>query len=432
MFRKFVEMFRHQEIRNRILFTIAIFLIYRLGVAIPVPKIDSTALMAGMNENSLLGMINLLGGGNFERFSIFAMGVGPYITASIVIQLLSMDVIPYLTDLTKTGGAEGKKKIDQITRYFGLVLSFAQAYAMTYAFNVGYHILVDGKFSTYMYVATILTAGTMFLLWVADRISMFGIGNGISMIIFAGIVSNYPTMFSTIFRAFVGGGTDQPASFSGLLLFLGYVAVFLVIIIGVIIMSNAVRKIPIQYTSSNLGRARKDVNFLPLRINSASVTPVIFASAIMTAPLTILSFLKPTPFSKTLNTILDMGKPWGLGIYVVLIILFTFFYTNLQVDPETTAENLNKNGTYIPGIRPGVETKEYITKVLNRITVMGAISIAFIGALPHLITMFTDLPQSFALGGTGIIIVVGVAQETVTDLLGKLTQKNYKSFKRGF
>ncbi len=431
MFRKFIEMFKHKEIRNRILFTVTIFLIYRLGAAIPVPKIDSTALMAGMNENSLLGMLNLLGGGNFERFSIFAMGVGPYITASIVIQLLSMDVIPYLTDLTKTGGAEGKRKIDQITRYFGLILAFAQAYAMTYAFNVGYHILVDGKVSTYLYVATILTAGTMFLLWVADRISMFGIGNGISMIIFAGIISNYPTMFTNIFRALVGGSPENPASFTGLLFFLAYVTAFLIIILGVIIMSNAVRKIPIQYTSSNMGRGRKDVNFLPLRINSASVTPVIFASAVMTAPLTIISFFKTTKFSEALALILDTTKPWGLGIYVVLIILFTFFYTNLQVDPATTAENLNKNGTYIPGIRPGVETKEYITKVLNRITVMGALSIAFLGALPHLISMLTPLPQSFALGGTGIIIVVGIAQETVTDLLGKLTQKNYKSFKRG-
>lgn len=424
-------MFKHKEIRNRILFTIAIFCLYRLGAAIPVPKVDSAALMAGVADNSLLGMMNLLGGGRFEMFSIFAMGVGPYITGSIVIQLLSMDVIPYLTDLTKSGGAEGKKKIDQITRYFGLVLAFAQAYTMTYAFNVNYGILADGKISTYLYVATILTAGTMFLLWIADRISLLGVGNGISMIIFAGIVSNYPTMFSNIYSAFVGS-VDSASTVTGVLMFVAYVVVFLIIILGVIFIGNATRKIPIQYTSSNLARGRKDVNFLPLKINSASVIPVIFSSAMMSAPLTILSFFKPTTFSKTLSEILSMNKPWGLAIYVVLIILFTFFYTNLQVDPATTAENLSKNGTYIPGIRPGAETKDYINKVLNRITVMGALSIAFIGALPYVISMLTNLPTSVALGGTGIIIVVGVAQETVKDLMGQLTQKNYKGFKRGF
>ena len=432
MFDKLLDLFRHKEIRNRILFTLAIFCLYRLGAAIPVPKVDSAALMAGTNKDSLdlLAMLNLLGGGLFERFSIFAMGVGPYITGSIVIQLLSMDVIPYLTELTKTG-AEGKRKLDQITRYFGLVLAFAQAYALTYSFNVQYGILADGKISTYLFVATILTAGSMFLLWIADRISMYGVGNGISMIIFAGIVSNYPTMFSGIYASLVGG-SDSASRVNGLLMFVGYIAMFLVIILGVIFVGNAVRKIPIQYTSSNLARGRKDVNFLPLRINSASVIPVIFSSAIMTAPMTILSFFKPTPFSTALGNILNIQKPWGLAIYVVLIILFTFFYTNLQVDPQTTAENLNKNNTYIPGIRPGVETKEYITKVLNRITVMGAISIAAIGALPYLISMFTNLPASYSLGGTGIIIVVGVAQETIKDLMGQLTQKTYKGFKRKF
>ena len=431
MLSKFIEMFKHKEIRNRILFTIFIFIIYRLGAAITAPKVDNVKLLAGVADNSLLGMLNLLGGGAFERFSIFAMGVGPYLTGSIVVQLLSMDVIPYLTDLSKTGGPEGKKKLDQITRYFGITLAFAQSYAMTYAFHNGYGILVDSKLSTFLYIAVILTAGTMFLLWLGDRISLYGVGNGISMIIFAGIVSNYPMMFSQIYATMVGG-SDSTATFSGILAFTGYILVYLLIMVLVIFIGNAERKIPIQYTSSNLSRSKKDINYLPLKINSASVMPVIFSSAIMTAPMTILSFFKETEFSKALGDILNMNKPIGLAIYVVLIILFTFFYTHLQVDPERTAENLGKNGTYIPGIRPGVETKEYIAKVLNRITVMGALSIASIGALPHLIAMFSPLPASFALGGTGVIIVVGVAQETVQDLLGQLTQKSYKGFKRGF
>ncbi len=432
MINKFVEMFKHKETRNRILFTLALFFIYRLGAAIPVPKVDSAALLKGVTDNSLLGMLNLLGGGALERFSIFAMGVGPYITASIIIQLLSMDVIPYLTDLTKTGGAEGKKKIDRITRYFGVVLAFVQAYTMTYAFDVSYGILVSSKISTYLYIATILTAGTMFLLWLGDQISTHGVGNGISMIIFAGIISNYPANFSSVYSTLVGGGADSTATFNGILAYIGYIAVYLIIIVLVIFMNNAVRKIPIQYTSSSLAKSRKDINYLPLRINSASVIPIIFASAIMTAPLTILSFFKESSFSIMLNNILNMKRPLGLGIYIVLVILFTFFYTALQVDPEKTAENLGKNGSYIPGVRPGVETKEYIYKVLNRITVMGALFIAFIGAIPYVIPMVTSLPSSFGLGGTGIIIVVGVAQETVKDLLGQLTQKNYKGFKRTF
>lgn len=431
MMSKFVELFKHRETRNRILFTLAMFLVYRLGAAISVPKVDSVALMSGIADNSILGMLNLLGGGALERFSIFAMGVGPYITASIIIQLLSMDVIPYFTDLAKTG-AEGKKKIDKITRYFAVCLAFVQAYTMTYAFDVSYNILVDSKISTFLYVATILTAGTMFLLWMGDRISSHGVGNGISMIIFAGIVSNLPNNFSSVYSTLVAGGADATATFNGVLAFIGYLLIYVLIVILVLFMNNAVRKIPIQYTSSSVAKSRKDINYLPLRINSASVIPIIFASAIMSAPLTVLSFFPETDVSIFLNRILNMKQPLGLGIYVVLVILFTFFYTSLQVDPEKTAENLGKNGSYIPGVRPGVETKEYIYKVLNRITVLGALFIAFIGALPYFIPMVTSLPSSFGIGGTGIIIVVGVAQETVKDLIGQLTQKNYKGFKRTF
>ncbi len=432
MFNKFIDLFKHKEIRNRILFTLAMFFIYRLGAALSVPSVDNELLMQGMADNGILGMMNLLGGGALQQFSIFAMGIGPYITASIIIQLMSMDVIPYLTDLARSGGAEGKKKIDRITRYFAVILAFFQAYTMTYAFDISYGILINNDISTFLYVATILTAGTMFLLWMADRISSHGVGNGISMIIFAGIVANYPSNFSSAYSTLVSGGADASATFNGMLAFAGYVIINLAIIALVIFMNNAVRKIPIQYTTSSLAQTKKNINYLPLKINSASVIPIIFASAIMTAPLTVLSFFPQTDFTITLSKILDIGQPVGLGIYVVLVILFTFFYTSLQVDPEKIAENLGKSGSYIPGIRPGIETQEYINRVLKRITVLGALFIAFIGALPYLIPMFTSLPSSFGLGGTGIIIVVGVAQETIKDLVGQLTQKNYKGFKRTF
>lgn len=432
MFNKFIEIFKHKDTRKRIAFTLAMFFVYRLGAAISIPRVDTTALLESASSNSIFGMLNLLGGGALERFSIFAMGVGPYITASIVIQLLSMDVIPYLTDLSKNGGDEGKKQIDKITRYMAVILAFVQAAVMTYGFNVSYSILADSSISTYLYVATIMTAGTMFLLWIGDRITTHGIGNGISMIIFAGIVSNYPANFSQIYSTLVDG-SDAASAFSGMLGFVGYILIQLLIILLLLFTGNAVRKIPIQYTTSSTNVGRKNVNFLPLKINSAGVIPIIFASAVMTAPLTIMSFFSTTSTAyTTLSGILSFSTPLGLTIYVLLIIMFTFFYTSLQIDPERTAENLSKNGTYIPGIRPGKESVEYIGKVLNRITVLGALSIAFIGALPYLITMFTNLSSSFGIGGTGIIIVVGVAQETVKGLLSQSTQRNYKGFKRSF
>ncbi|MFV0255433.1 MAG: preprotein translocase subunit SecY [Erysipelotrichaceae bacterium] len=432
MFNKFIEIFKHKETRNRILFTLAMFFIYRLGAAISIPRVDTSAILDSASSNSIFGMLNLLGGGALEQFSIFAMGVGPYITASIVINLLSMDVIPYLTDQAKHGGAEGKKKIDQITRYLAVILAFAQSAVMTYGFNVSYGILADNSITTYLYVATIMTAGTLFLLWIGDRITMHGIGNGTSMIIFAGIISNYPASFAQVYSTLVDG-SDASAAFSGMLGFIGYLLIQFLIVILLLYTGNAVRKIPIQYTTSSTNVGRKNVNYLPLKINSAGVIPIIFASAVMIAPLTIMSFFSTSSSAYVfLSGVLDFSTPIGLGIYVLLIIIFTFFYTGLQIDPEKTAENLSKNGTYIPGIRPGNEAKEYINKVLNRITVLGALSIAFIGALPYLIPMFTNLPSSFGIGGTGIIIVVGVAQETVKGLLSQSTQRNYKGFKRSF
>ncbi|MGB4985575.1 MAG: preprotein translocase subunit SecY [Erysipelotrichaceae bacterium] len=428
MLNKLKDLFKNKDIRNRILFTLAMMLIYRLGAAIPVPKVDTNVLMASLNDNSLLSMMNMLGGGALERFSIFAMGVGPYITASIVIQLLAMDVIPSLTEMAKSG-ATGRQQMDKITRYLGVILAFVQAGTMTYAFDVSYGILSTSNIATYLYIATVLTAGTMFLMWLGDRITTKGVGNGVSMIIFAGILSNIPWNFLQVFNTLVDT-SDSSTTFNGMLGFIGYCLMFLFIILLVIFMNNAVRKIPIQYTSSSLAKGRKDINYLPLKINSASVIPVIFASAIMTAPITILSFFPQTEFSKTLSSVLSFSSISGLAIYLALIVMFTYFYTGLQVDPEKIAENLGKNGTYIPGIRPGKETKEYIHKVLYRITTLGAMFLAFIALLPYVIPMITKLPASFGLGGTGIIIVVGVASETMKDLMGRLTQKSYKGFSR--
>ena len=425
MIQTFLSLFKNKEIRGKILFTLAMLFIYRLGSAIPVPGVDSEILAASVSDKSIINMMNLLGGGTFERLSIFAMGVTPYITASIVIQLLSMDVIPYLTELAKSGQT-GRLKLDKITRYLGVILSFVQAFTMVMGFDRSYGVMTNGGGAAYLYAATVLTAGTMFLLWIGDRISQFGIGNGISIIIFAGIVSNLPFNYAQVYNVLVDTA-NQTAMFNGIIEFVLYLIVNLVIIVLVVIMQLAVRKIPIQYTSSSLAKGRNDITYLPLRINSASVIPVIFAQAIITAPQIVLSFVNYEAY-QSLSNFLSLQKPLGLLLYAILTILFTFFYTDLQVNPEKIAENLGKSGAYIPGVRPGNETKEYLKKVLNRITVLGACGLTIIAVIPYLLPMITNLPASTSVGGTGIIIVVGVAMETMTQLKGQLTQKQYHGF----
>ena len=427
MMRTFSSMFKNKEIRNKILFTLAMLLIYRVGSAIPVPGVDATKLASQISDNSVLSMMNLLGGGALERLSVFAMGVTPYITASIIIQLLSMDVIPALTEMTKSGQT-GRMKMEKITRYLGVVLSFVQAYSLVYGFDKQYSVLANSNLSGYLYTATVLTAGTMFLIWLGDRISMKGIGNGLSIIIFAGIVSNMPSQFVQVWNV-LAGGTTQGELFNGILQFALFVLLYIIIIVFVVVMETAVRKIPIQYTNSSSYTRGNDVTFLPLKINSASVIPVIFAQSIMTAPQIVISFFNQDLY-KTLQTYLSLSSTTGLILYAVLTFLFTFFYTDLQVDPDQVADNLSKSGAYIPGIRPGNETKTYLHKVLNRITVLGAIALVIVATLPYILPMFTSLPSSISIGGTGIIIVVGVAMETIAQLKGQLTTKAYHGLLR--
>ena len=427
MLKTIISMFKSKDIRNRILFTLAMLFIFRFGAAITVPGGDIST-MTNAKSNSLFEMINLLGGGGLEQLSVFALGVGPYITASIIIQLLSMDVIPALTELAK-GGATGKKQIDKYTRYLAVVLGFFQASTLIYGFSRAYPgLLVEGDgWASILYISTVLTGGSMFLLWIGDRISMKGIGNGISMIIAAGIIARLPHQMITAWETVVDTSSSS-ATFNGILGFAGYILCYLLIIVFVVFMQTAERKIPIQYTSSTVTTRKKDMTYLPLKINSASVIPVIFASSLMVAPLSIVKMITSADWVNTLEYFLGLQTPVSLVIYVVLTILFTFFYTQMQVDPSKIAENLGKSGTYIPGIRPGSETKEYINKVLNRITVLGALGLAFIAVLPHALPLFTSLPASMGIGGTGIIIVVGVAMETVKQIQGRMTQKSYRGF----
>ena len=420
--------FTNKDIRNRILFTLFAFLVYRLGSAITVPDVNTADLVAGIEDNSLFAMINLLGGGGLEQFSIFALGVTPYITASIIIQLLSMDVVPHLSELAKNG-ATGRKTLDKYTRYLAVVFAFVQSFSLVYGFSQTYTTLIEGgvTMAKIMYIATIFTAGSMFLVWIGDQISIKGIGNGISMVIMAGIVGRMPQQFADAWTTLIGAESTIE---NGAWLFAGYILVYLLIIIFVTLINTAERRIPIQYTSSSIQLSkRSESNYLPLKVNSASVIPVIFASSLMMAPLQIASFFPTTDIIRTMQDWLGLQTWYSLVIYVLLILFFTFFYTKMQINPEKISENLGKSGAYIPSVRPGTETKNYVNKVLSRITVLGSICLALIAVLPHIMPLiWTDMPTSMALGGTGMIIVVGVAIETVRQVQGLITQKSYKKY----
>ncbi|WP_302954407.1 preprotein translocase subunit SecY [Faecalitalea cylindroides] len=420
--------FTNKDIRNRILFTLFAFLVYRLGSAITVPDVNTADLVAGIEDNSLFAMINLLGGGGLEQFSIFALGVTPYITASIIIQLLSMDVVPHLSELAKNG-ATGRKTLDKYTRYLAVVFAFVQSFSLVYGFSQTYTTLIEGgvTMAKIMYIATIFTAGSMFLVWIGDQISIKGIGNGISMVIMAGIVGRMPQQFADAWTTLIG--TESTIE-NGAWLFAGYILVYLLIIIFVTLINTAERRIPIQYTSSSIQLSkRSESNYLPLKVNSASVIPVIFASSLMMAPLQIASFFPSNDIIRTMQDWLGLQTWYSLVIYVLLILFFTFFYTKMQINPEKISENLGKSGAYIPSVRPGTETKNYVNKVLSRITVLGSICLALIAVLPHIMPLiWTDMPTSMALGGTGMIIVVGVAIETVRQVQGLITQKSYKKY----
>ena len=420
-------MWTNKDIRKRILFTLFAFLVYRLGCAITVPGVNTEGLVGSLENNSLFAMMSLLGGGGLEQFSVFALGVIPYITASIIIQLLSMDVIPALTELSKSG-ANGRKKLDQYTRYLAVVFSLVQSISISYSFSHMYSGLFIGGLDTarLLYVSMIFTAGSMFLIWLGDQISAKGIGNGISMVIMAGIVGRLPQQFSSAWSALI---TSKMAN--GALIFAAYIIMYLLIIVFVTLINTAELRIPIQYTSSSVSLSKNSkMNYLPLKINSASVIPVIFASSLMMAPLQVASFFaNGASWYTTMSNWLGMSTWYSVLIYVLLILFFTFFYAKMQINPEQVAENLGKSGAYIPRVRPGKQTEIYVDKALSRITVLGAVSLALIAVLPHLMPLlWPDMPSSMALGGTGMIIVVGVAIETVAQVQGLLTQKAYKKY----
>ena len=425
MFKTFIDFFKHKDIRKKIFFTLFILFIFRLGSSIPAPGVDTTVIK--LSANSLLTMMSILGGGSIEQMSIFSLGVGPYITASIIVELLAMDIIPALAEMAKSG-KKGRQQMDRITRYLGVVMALVQGYFIVQYLDkayAGYGFVKNPGFTSYLYISIIFTAGTMFLLWLADQITAKGIGNGTSMIIFAGIVADMPTTFRIVYETFLGENATSTLGVGG---FIAYIVMYIAIIILVVLMQMAERRIPIQQSSSRaLNKTKGDLNHLPLKINSASVIPVIFASALIQGPQIIASWVNQDAY-QWLTKICDFSSPWFLCFYALLIILFTFFYTNLTIDPQKMADDLAKNGQYIPGVRPGTETRNYVSKVLNRITCLGALLLTFIAILPYVTSNLTGLPQRAAVGGTGIIIVVGVAMDTIKQMKSQMTSKQYKSF----
>ena len=422
MFKTFIDFFKNKDIRKRILFTLLVLFVYRLGSALTAPGINSTVIK--LSANSILGMMNILGGGSIEQMSIFSLGVGPYINASIIIELLAMDIIPALAEMAKSG-KKGRAQMDRITRYVGVAMGLVQGYFIVQYLSNQYSMVDNPGFASYAYIAVIFTAGSMFLLWLADKITQYGIGNGTSMIIFAGIVADMPSTWKTVYNTFLGADATSKLGVGG---FIVYCIMYIAIIVLVVLMQLAERRIPIQQSSSRaLNKTKGDLNHIPLKINSASVVPVIFASALIQGPQIIASWINTDAYN-WLAKVCDFSSPWFLCFYALLIILFTFFYTNLTIDPQKMADDLSKNGQYIPGVRPGSETKNYVSKVLNRITVLGSLLLTFIAILPYVISNLTGLSQTAAVGGTGIIIVVGIAMDTIKQMKGMLTNKQYKSF----
>lgn len=415
MFATFKQIFapRNKELRKRILFTLGALLVFAVGTSIKIPGTNSISSDLGFLE-----LLNTMGGGALKNASIFGLGVMPYISASIIIQIFSMDIIPYFTDLAKEGYS-GRRKLNSITRYFGIFIAFIQGLIL--AMGV---VGSSADAFEYIRVAIILTAGTAFLLWLGDQITQKGVGNGLSLIIMAGIVASLPYMMTEAFKTFVLGNDNL---FIGIVSFLVYLAIYVAIVIGVVFIQESERRIPIQYSNKTSSAYGAKQTYIPFRVNSAGVMPVIIASTLIAIPQTLANFITNEGYIKFVNNYLNYNTVIGLIIYLLLIVLFSYLYTLLQFRPADISSNLQKNGGYIPGIRPGEETKKYIKKILVRITTFGTLFLVVIAALPIVFANYSKVENAnITLGGTGLLIVVGVALETYKQIESTLSQKEYK------
>ena len=430
MLQTFRNAWRIEELRKKILFTLLIVLLYRLGNAVPVPFVDTKALadyfQASGLQNTILGLFNVMSGGAFSQATIFALSIQPYINASIIIQLLCI-AIPSLERLQKEGGEEGKKKIASITRYSTVAIGLLQGFA--YYMMMRNYSLINADFAHNVWAAIVIiltfTSGSALIMWLGEQITEFGIGNGISMILFAGIVSRIPQLVSTMVSSLANGSLKW---YTALLLIVGILA----IMIFIVFITNSERRIPVQYAKRVVGRKMYggQSTHLPIKVNMSGVLPIIFAQSIASLPATIIAFTgtSSTGFWAWMNKyVFDNKSVVYMVCYFLLIIAFSYFYATIQFNPIEIANNLKKNGGFIPGFRPGKPTADFILKVINKITLFGALYLAIVAIMPILVGIIIG-NSSLGIGGTSVIIVVGVALETVKALEAQMLMRHYKGF----
>lgn len=422
MLKTVAQAWKVAEIRSKMLFTLLMLLIFRVGSNIPVPNIDRTVLASMFTGDAgLFDLFDLFSGGAFSNFTIFALSITPYVTASIIIQLLTM-AFPYFQRLAQEG-TEGRKKMAQITRYLTVVLGLVQAIGLT--IGLFRKAVIDRSAFSIIVVVLVLTAGTAFLMWLGEQINERGVGNGISLIIFAGIVARIPSGIRSVLTSVSDGAVS-------IVTFIILIILAVLVIMGVVLIQEGQRRIPVQYAKRVVGRKMYggQSTHIPIKVNQSGVIPIIFALSLLQFPLTITYFFPDTGFTTWVTKWLSPAGNPGVWIYallnIVLIIAFTYFYGGIIFNPPEVARNLKANGGFIPGIRPGKATEDYLTKVMNRITVVGAIFLAIIATLPTIISLFTPLQIRF--GGTSLLIAVGVALETVRALDNQMLMRNYQGF----
>ena len=437
MFKTIANALKTPEVRKKVLYTLLLIVVFRLGCYITVPGVDNIALNEAMSStDGIAGLINIISGGAFSRFSVFAMSISPYITASIVIQLLAM-IIPALERLTKEGGEEGRKKINKYTKMLTIVLALVEAIGIFLSYSSS-GIFVDTSFQTAAVVVVALVAGTAILMWLGDEITNKGIGNGISIIIFTGIIAGLPSFVTTLWGLIM---TSSGFSTTGLLLAIGIVIGAIILVAGVVFVQQAERRVPVQYSKKVVGRKMMGAQntHIPLKLAMAGVMPIIFASSFMTFPAMIIQIFVSDIASQTgflaglyKLSIATSSSSVGIGysianaaIYLLLIVGFTFFYTYATFNPAEVSNNIKKNGGFIPGIRAGKPTTEYLSSIISKLTWFGGLFLAIIAIIPMFLR-FTNL--NIAFGGTSILIVVGVALETVQQLESQLVMRHYKGF----
>ena len=412
------NIFKITELRNKILYTLMMFAVFRAGIHIPVPGVDASVIESLFTSGNLFGLLDLFAGGALSKFSIFAMSITPYINASIIMQLLQA-VVPQFEAWSKDG-EEGRKKIAKVTRYGTVVLGFVQAFGMAFALRAN-SALVNNDILSVFVVAIILTAGTCLLMWIGEQITAYGIGNGISLIIFAGIVARLPDGLETIYQYIQNGTINMFQAFLFAVIALAMIAV-------VVAVTQGQRRIPIQYAKRVVGRKMYGGHstFLPLKVNQAGVIPIIFASSVLMFPVTIAQFIDNEYVHKAAD-LFTWGTPLQTALYALLIFIFTYFYTAISINITDMADNMKKYGGFIPGIRAGKPTADYVDNVMTKITLAGAVFLAVVAIIPNFLGSITGV-QGVYFGGTALLIVVGVALDTMQQIESLMVTRHYKGF----